>query len=96
MILIILSLGRGHLLQVPPGAGEEPSEVQQPDEEQAVVLRVRHLRTVLVLLQEPSREHRAHCENHDIFYVGPMSIFIYSGTCTPSTKQRDTDIVYLT
>ena len=74
MNLIILSLGRGHLLQVPPGAGEEPSEVQQPDEEQAVVLRVRHLRAVLVLLQEPSREHRAHCENHDIFYVGPMSI----------------------
>lgn len=30
--------GRCHLLQVPPGAREEPEQVQQPDEEQAVVL----------------------------------------------------------
>jgi hypothetical protein len=49
--------GRGDLLQVPPGAGEEPAEVQQPDEEQAVVLRVRHVGTVFVVLQKSPRKH---------------------------------------
>jgi hypothetical protein len=48
------------LLQVSPGAGEEPAEVQQPDEEQAVVLRVRHVGAVFVVLQKSPRKHRAH------------------------------------
>ena len=53
--------GRSYLLQVSLGARKEPKQVQQPHEEQDLVLRVRNLRTVLVLVQKSTRKHRTHC-----------------------------------
>lgn len=47
------SPGRCHLLKVSPRAREEPSKVQQPYEEQIVVLRICHVGAVFVLVQEP-------------------------------------------
>ena len=47
--------GRRDLLQIPPGAGEKSSEIQQSDEEQTVVFRVLHAGAVLQFVQEPPR-----------------------------------------
>ncbi len=61
------------MLQVSPGAREEPAKVQQPHEEQAVVLRVRHLGAVLFVLQEPPRRRRAHSQYLNVFVsLGPI------------------------
>ncbi|CAB0034183.1 unnamed protein product [Trichogramma brassicae] len=56
--LLLRRGGRRHLRQVPSRARKESGKVQQPHEEQALVLRVRDRRTIRGQLQESTRGSR--------------------------------------